>query len=422
CCSAAGTWGHPVSSRCFQPAAPSSAAAADSAVVRRAAANINQLQTPATPFNSGTKAAVQRFPDSDAEDEGAASRGPSAAAAAAAQSITPPPPPVLSPPSQQLEAEDAAQEFEEEIEEEDRRRHGAQRRRGLGVQRSAPSLLQRDRSQDLASKRFWPAALSQLLEAFKTGAVPPGTTTRDLWEAQKVKDAILHPDTGEKIYRPFRMSGFVPYGTPIVPPVAHLNYANRNASKETPVSRFLTGYVGAVSAAVSIAVGLTVVIRKANTLPPATKNAHSKVRAATSSTASTLNVLLMRNSELSEGIEVFDENRQVVGTSKVAAKRALFDTAKTRAILPVPLLLIPPLVMTFLEKRSFLRRFPRLHLPVHALVVTGCLWRSAARGHSTVPAGFGDRTQGLGARAPSYGGARLLQRAVLQQGALNQPE
>ncbi|PAA65988.1 hypothetical protein BOX15_Mlig017861g5, partial [Macrostomum lignano] len=232
----------------------------------------------------------------------------------------------------------------------------------------------------------------QLLEAFKSGTVPPGTTTRDLWEAQKVKDAILHPDTGKKIYRPFRMSGFVPYGTPIVVGLllphsrlwhtvfwqwlnqshnAAVNYANRNASKETPVSRFLTGYVGAVSAAVSIAVGLTVVIRKANTLPPATKMLIQKfVPLPAVSTASTLNVLLMRNSELSEGIEVFDENRQVVGTSKVAAKRAIFDTAKTRAILPVPLLLIPPLVMTFLEKRSFLRRFPRLHLPVHALVVT----------------------------------------------------
>uniref|UniRef100_A0A1I8IYY0 Sideroflexin-5 n=1 Tax=Macrostomum lignano TaxID=282301 RepID=A0A1I8IYY0_9PLAT len=214
----------------------------------------------------------------------------------------------------------------------------------------------------------------QLLEAFKTGAVPPGTTTRDLWEAQKVKDAILHPDTGKKIYRPFRMSGFVPYGTPIVVGLllphsrlwhtvfwqwlnqshnAAVNYANRNASKETPVSRFLTGYVGAVSAAVSIAVGLTVVIRKANTLPPATKMLIQKfVPLPAVSTASTLNVLLMRNSELSEGIEVFDENRQVVGTSKVAAKRALFDTAKTRAILPVPLLLIPPLVMTFLENHG----------------------------------------------------------------------
>lgn len=38
-------------------------------------------------------------------------------------------------------------------------------------------------------------------------------------------------------------------------------------------------------------------------------------------TASTCNVVLMRNSELVEGIEVFDRNQKVVGTSKVAAKK-----------------------------------------------------------------------------------------------------
>lgn len=37
--------------------------------------------------------------------------------------------------------------------------------------------------------------------------------------------------------------------------------------------------------------------------------------------ASTCNVVLMRNSELHEGIEVFDENEKVIGTSLVAAKK-----------------------------------------------------------------------------------------------------
>uniref|UniRef100_A0A1I8F5J8 COesterase domain-containing protein n=1 Tax=Macrostomum lignano TaxID=282301 RepID=A0A1I8F5J8_9PLAT len=45
---------------------------------------------------------------------------------------------------------------------------------------------------------------------------PPVPHARPVGGLRKVKDAILHPDTGEKIYRPFRMSGFVPYGTPIV--------------------------------------------------------------------------------------------------------------------------------------------------------------------------------------------------------------
>ena len=28
-----------------------------------------------------------------------------------------------------------------------------------------------------------------------------------------IPQAIIHPDTGEKVFMPFRMSGFVPFGT-----------------------------------------------------------------------------------------------------------------------------------------------------------------------------------------------------------------
>lgn len=38
---------------------------------------------------------------------------------------------------------------------------------------------------------------------------------RTLWEARRITDAALHPDTQEVIPRPFRMSGFVPYNGPI---------------------------------------------------------------------------------------------------------------------------------------------------------------------------------------------------------------
>ena len=38
---------------------------------------------------------------------------------------------------------------------------------------------------------------------------------RELWEAKRIVDAAVHPDTKEFIPRPFRMSGFVPYNGPI---------------------------------------------------------------------------------------------------------------------------------------------------------------------------------------------------------------
>ena len=66
--------------------------------------------------------------------------------------------------------------------------------------------------------------------------------------------------------------------------------------------------------------------------------------------ASVCNVILMRHSELFTGIEVMDSDDKVVGVSKTAAAKALQQTAATRAFLPAPILLIPPIMMTLLER------------------------------------------------------------------------
>lgn len=55
----------------------------------------------------------------------------------------------------------------------------------------------------------------------------------------------------------------------------------------------------------------------------------------------------------------------------MAAKEALTQMAFTRAFLPAPLLIIPPMVMMVLGRTSLLRRYPRLHLPVETLVCVG---------------------------------------------------
>ena len=58
----------------------------------------------------------------------------------------------------------------------------------------------------------------------------------------------------------------------------------------------------------------------------------------------------MRHSELFTGIEVVDAKDNVVGVSKVAAAKALKETAATRAFLPAPILIIPPVMMMILER------------------------------------------------------------------------
>ncbi|CAG5866848.1 unnamed protein product [Menidia menidia] len=231
----------------------------------------------------------------------------------------------------------------------------------------------------------------EMLDSFKRGTLPPGVTDAQLWQAQKIKQAIIHPDTGEKILMPFRMSGFIPFGTPVVIGLllpnqtlmstifwqwlnqshnACVNYCNRNASKPAPVSKFLQGYAGAVSSAVSIAVGLNVLIQRAGRFSPTTRLLVQRfIPFPAVASANVCNVVLMRHSELSEGISVLDDKGKVVGTSKVAARHALLETALTRVVLPMPILVLPPLIMTVLEKLPLLQKHRRLVLPVHSLVV-----------------------------------------------------
>ncbi|XP_008324736.1 sideroflexin-5b [Cynoglossus semilaevis] len=230
----------------------------------------------------------------------------------------------------------------------------------------------------------------KLLDDYKRGILPTGVSDLQLWEAQKIKQAIIHPDTGEKIFMPFRMSGYVPFGTPIVIGLllpnqtvvstiiwqwlnqshnACVNYANRNATKPTPTSRFIQGYVGAVTSAVSIAVGLNMLIQKANSLSPTTRMIIQRlVPFPAVASANICNVALMRHNELSEGIDVLDQNGNVVGSSRIAAKHAIMETAFTRVVLPMPIFVLPPIIMSYLERLRFLQRNRRFLLPIHSLV------------------------------------------------------
>ncbi|KAK9534235.1 hypothetical protein VZT92_009293 [Zoarces viviparus] len=220
----------------------------------------------------------------------------------------------------------------------------------------------------------------ELLDRFKQGTQPPGVTDAQLWRAQKIKQAIIHPDTGEKVLMPFRMSGFIPFGTPVVVGLllpnqtlastifwqwlnqshnACVNYCNRNASKPAPGSRFFQGYLGAVTSAVSIAVGLNLFLQKARRFSPTTRLLVQRfIPFPAVATANVCNVVLMRHSELSEGISVLDDSGNV----------ALLETALTRVVLPMPILMLPPIVMAALEKLPVLQRRRRLVLPVHSLV------------------------------------------------------
>ncbi|XP_023804582.1 sideroflexin-5-like, partial [Cyanistes caeruleus] len=116
-------------------------------------------------------------------------------------------------------------------------------------------------------------------------------------------------------------------------------------------------------------VGLNVLIQRANKFTPATRLLIQRfVPFPAVASANICNVVLMRHTELEEGIDVLDDNGNIVGSSRVAAKHALLETALTRVVLPMPILVLPPIIMSVLEKTSLLRSRPRMILPVQSLV------------------------------------------------------
>ncbi|RDL40576.1 putative mitochondrial transport protein [Venustampulla echinocandica] len=226
----------------------------------------------------------------------------------------------------------------------------------------------------------------------------------DLWKAKKIVDSTLHPDTGEPVFLPFRMSCFVlsnlvvtagmltpglgTSGT-LLWQIANqsLNVAinNANSNKSTPlsVSKMTQSYFLAVGASCSVALGLNALVPRLKRVSPATKTILKRlVPFAAVASAGALNVFLMRGEEIRLGIDVYpvlsesdkakleqeglpESSVPSLGKSKKAATLAVSETALSRVLNSSPIMIIPPLILVRLQKQEWLKRNPRLTLPVN---------------------------------------------------------
>lgn len=207
-----------------------------------------------------------------------------------------------------------------------------------------------------------------------------------LWRAKKIRDAAVHPDTKEIIPHPFRMSGFLPFNAPIcvgalmatsTPSIlfwhwanqthnASINYFNRNASQPIDTSTLVQGYLGAVTGAISVAMGLKTLIAKSVADPRKAATFQRFVALPAIMTAAAINVILMRRGELETGIDVYDEDGNVVGTSRNAAEKALIEMTLSRMALPIPVFAFPPIGATIIESLTrATRNRPRMSFVIN---------------------------------------------------------
>jgi len=219
--------------------------------------------------------------------------------------------------------------------------------------------------------------------------------SRTLWEAQRIASAALHPDTGDTIPRPFRMSGYVPYNGPICVAMvasqstptllfwswvnqsqnALINYYNRNASSEMTNATFAKSYAAAVGSALAVAFGLATLIQRRYS-PAQAKNLLKWVAFPSAVVASSLNCYIVRSPEIDSGVPLVNSNGDDVlpnETSKIAAERGVNSTTLSRALLQAPVYFLPPVLMGAipLVKNALLRN-PAMRVPVTTYLLLVC--------------------------------------------------
>lgn len=88
--------------------------------------------------------------------------------------------------------------------------------------------------------------------------------------------------------------------------------------------------------------------------------------------ANCVNIPLMRQNELINGIDCSDEKGNIVGQSKLAAAKGITQVNISRIVMCAPGMLILPVIMERLEKYRWMQRITVLHGPFQVLAV-GCL-------------------------------------------------
>jgi len=219
----------------------------------------------------------------------------------------------------------------------------------------------------------------KLVADYRLGLEPVGTTDDQVWAAKQLYDSAFHPDSGEKQILLGRMSAQVPMNMSITgammtfyrtaPAVvfwqwanqsfnALVNYTNRSGDAPIPKSTLIQAYVSATGAALGMGLGLNAMVKS---LPPIVGRFVPFVAVAA---ANCVNIPLMRQSELRNGIPVMDENGEKLGISKSAAHQAVGMTVLSRIIMAMPGMSIPPIIMNYIEKKPFMKRMPWLASPL----------------------------------------------------------
>ncbi|EFC43915.1 predicted protein [Naegleria gruberi] len=203
----------------------------------------------------------------------------------------------------------------------------------------------------------------------------PKYAPEKIYQAMKLKQSSIHPDTKEPIFPAFRMSAFVPMNLLIVSGMLSarsipstifwqtvnqtcnvcVNYANRNASNEVSNATLFKNYIVAVTSSVGTAIGLNEWVKRSTFQPVLKSTLLSIVPFTAVAVANVLNIGMMRREEMTQGITVWDQDGTVYGKSAVAGRMGVAQTITSRILLIAPSMIVQPILMNSLEARGILK-------------------------------------------------------------------
>lgn len=224
---------------------------------------------------------------------------------------------------------------------------------------------------------------------------PPEENER-LWRMKRAVDSAMpNPESGEIIPPPFRMSGYVPFNGPLSVAMvatsstggllfwawcnqsqnALINYYNRNADSEMSNETLAKSYATAVTAALTVGFVLATAIKKRYS-PEQANKLLKFVAFPSSMLASCLNCYIVRSPEIDTGVPLLHpQSLSPVcppgELSKVAASKGVMETVASRAILQVPVYLVPPL-LTATAFSPLLIANPAVAVPLTTYLILVC--------------------------------------------------
>ncbi|XP_041368385.1 sideroflexin-2-like [Gigantopelta aegis] len=219
-----------------------------------------------------------------------------------------------------------------------------------------------------------------LIEKYRKHEEPPGTDVSLVRRAQQLYLSAFHPDTGELQNVIGRMSFQVPGGMILIGAMitfyksntavlfwqwanqsfnALVNYTNRNADSDISTKQLAVAYVSATTSALVTALGLKHYLA---TRAPALIQRF--VPFAAVAAANMVNIPLMRQSELRNGVPVYDKDGNKVTESKYAALKGIGQVVFSRIVMAAPSMTILPLVMERMEKGVWMKKYPKMNAPV----------------------------------------------------------